>query len=168
MVASIIAYSLSRSSANALKRLSQTPFFGQRENRCCPSLCGRPFRIGRARPFIVAFGVTESRGCHRSEAQTAQGKLYLFLAIDRTLKFAVARLVDKANTQTARAFLKALCRRRALQGRDQAPPTTAFNSPTCQRTDQVRPSGSADTFRPRLGGTRNRTSADRQVFSCRI
>src|SRR5215469_13155198 len=43
-----------------------------------------------------------------AEVQTAQGKLYLFVAIDRASKFAVARLVDKANTQTARAFLQAL------------------------------------------------------------
>jgi transposase-like protein len=43
-----------------------------------------------------------------AEVQTAQGKLYLIVAIDRTSKFAVARLVDKANTQTARAFLEAL------------------------------------------------------------
>ena len=43
-----------------------------------------------------------------AEVQTAQGKLYLFVAIDRTSKFAVPRLVDKANTQTARAFLEAL------------------------------------------------------------
>ena len=43
-----------------------------------------------------------------AEVQTAQGKLYLFVAIDRTSKFAVTRLVDKANTQTARAFLEAL------------------------------------------------------------
>ena len=42
-----------------------------------------------------------------AEVQTAQGKLYLFVAIDRA-KFAVAQLVDKANTQTARAFLEAL------------------------------------------------------------
>ena len=40
--------------------------------------------------------------------QTAQGKLYLFVAIDRTSKFAVAQLVHKANTQTARAFVEAL------------------------------------------------------------
>ena len=33
MVASIIAYSLSGSSANVLKRLSQTPLFAHRENR---------------------------------------------------------------------------------------------------------------------------------------
>jgi len=43
-----------------------------------------------------------------AEVRTAQGKLYLFVAIDRASKFAVARLVDKANTQTARAFLQAL------------------------------------------------------------
>src|SRR6478672_567824 len=36
-----------------------------------------------------------------AEVQTAQGKLYLFVAIDRAFKFAVAQLVDKANTQTA-------------------------------------------------------------------
>ena len=39
---------------------------------------------------------------------TAQGKLYLLVAIDRASKFAVARLVDKANTQTARLFLEAV------------------------------------------------------------
>src|ERR1700733_10898861 len=33
-----------------------------------------------------------------AEVQTAQGKLYLFVAIDRTSKFAVAQLVHKANT----------------------------------------------------------------------
>ena len=43
-----------------------------------------------------------------AEVQTAQGKLYLFVAIDRASKFAVAQLVDNANTQTARAFLEAL------------------------------------------------------------
>jgi transposase InsO family protein len=43
-----------------------------------------------------------------AEVQTAQGKLYLFVAIDRTSKFAVAQLVDKANAQTARLFLETL------------------------------------------------------------
>ena len=33
MVASIIAYSLSESSANVLKKLSHTPLFAHRENR---------------------------------------------------------------------------------------------------------------------------------------
>src|ERR1700722_14221180 len=43
-----------------------------------------------------------------AEVQTAQGKLYLFVAVDRTSKFAVAQLVHKANMQVACAFLEAL------------------------------------------------------------
>ena len=54
-----------------------------------------------------------------AEVQTAQGKLYLFVAIDRASKFAVAQLVDKANTQTAR-LPGGPCRRRALKDRDRA------------------------------------------------
>lgn len=40
-----------------------------------------------------------------AELRTAEGKLYLFVAIDRTSKFAVAQLVDKANRKTAWDFL---------------------------------------------------------------
>ena len=40
--------------------------------------------------------------------QTAEGKLYLFVAIDRTSKFAVTQLVDKADRQTAWEFLEYL------------------------------------------------------------
>jgi hypothetical protein len=36
-----------------------------------------------------------------AEARTEEGKLYLFVAIDRTSKFAVAQLVEKANRKTA-------------------------------------------------------------------
>jgi transposase InsO family protein len=43
-----------------------------------------------------------------AEVQTAQGKLYLFVAIDRTSKFAFARLAEKANRMSASAFLTAL------------------------------------------------------------
>jgi hypothetical protein len=43
-----------------------------------------------------------------AEVQTAQGKLYLFVAIDRTSKFAFAQLVEKANRVTASAFRVAL------------------------------------------------------------
>jgi transposase InsO family protein len=43
-----------------------------------------------------------------AEVQTAQGKRYLFVAIDRTSKFAFAQLVEKANRVTASAFLVAL------------------------------------------------------------
>jgi transposase InsO family protein len=43
-----------------------------------------------------------------AEVRTAEGKLYLFIAIDRTSKIAFARLVEKANTVTAVAFLEEL------------------------------------------------------------
>lgn len=43
-----------------------------------------------------------------AEVRTAEGKLYMFVAIDRTSKFAFAQLVEKANRVTASAFLVAL------------------------------------------------------------
>jgi transposase-like protein len=43
-----------------------------------------------------------------AEVQTAEGKLYLFVAIDRTSKFAFVPLVEAANRDTATAFLEAL------------------------------------------------------------
>ena len=43
-----------------------------------------------------------------AEVRTEQGKLFLFIAIDRTSKLAFARLVEKANTATAVAFLNEL------------------------------------------------------------
>ena len=43
-----------------------------------------------------------------AEVQTAEGKLYLFVAIDRTSKFAFVQLVEKASRVTASAFLTAL------------------------------------------------------------
>ena len=43
-----------------------------------------------------------------AEVQTAEGKLYLFVAIDRTSKFAFTQLVEQANRVTASAFLVAL------------------------------------------------------------
>jgi transposase len=43
-----------------------------------------------------------------AKVQTAQGKLYLFVAIDRTSKFAFVQPVEKANRVTASAFLVAL------------------------------------------------------------
>ena len=43
-----------------------------------------------------------------AEVQTAEGKLYLFVAIDRTSKFAFVQLVESANGATAAAFLVAL------------------------------------------------------------
>jgi transposase InsO family protein len=43
-----------------------------------------------------------------AEVQTAEGKLYLFVAIDRTSKFAFVQLVDQATRVTASSFLEAL------------------------------------------------------------
>jgi transposase InsO family protein len=43
-----------------------------------------------------------------TEVRTAEGKLYLFVAVDRTSKFAFAQLVERANVVTASAFLHAL------------------------------------------------------------
>ena len=43
-----------------------------------------------------------------AEVQTSEGKLHLYVAIDRTSKFAFAQLVGKANRRTASAFLEAL------------------------------------------------------------
>ena len=43
-----------------------------------------------------------------AEVRTAQGKLYLFVAIDRTSKFAFVELHEKATTRIAGDFLHAL------------------------------------------------------------
>lgn len=43
-----------------------------------------------------------------AEVQTAEGKLYLYVAIDRTSKFAFVQLVECATTRTASDFLEAL------------------------------------------------------------
>jgi IS30 family transposase len=43
-----------------------------------------------------------------AEVRTAEGKLYLFVAIERTSKFAFVELVEKADMRAAAAFLEAL------------------------------------------------------------
>lgn len=43
-----------------------------------------------------------------AQLRTNEGSLYLFVAIDRTSKFAVAQLVDKENRKTAWEFLEAV------------------------------------------------------------
>ncbi len=43
-----------------------------------------------------------------AEVQTAEGKLYLYVAIDRTSKFAFVQLVNKTGRTSASAFLEAL------------------------------------------------------------
>jgi hypothetical protein len=70
-----------------------------------------------------------------AEVRTEEGKLYLYVAIDRTSKFALVQLVEKANTVTARAFLDALVT--ATRSRSFSP-TMASSSPICRRTGQAR------------------------------
>jgi hypothetical protein len=41
-----------------------------------------------------------------AEVQTSEGKLYLFVGIDRTSKFAVTQLAEKADRKTAWEFLQ--------------------------------------------------------------
>jgi hypothetical protein len=43
-----------------------------------------------------------------AEVQTAEGILYLFVGIDRTSKFGVTQLIDKADRRTAWEFLEHL------------------------------------------------------------
>lgn len=43
-----------------------------------------------------------------AEVRTEDGKLYMFVAIDRTSKFAFAKLEQKANRRAASAFLESL------------------------------------------------------------
>jgi hypothetical protein len=76
-----------------------------------------------------------------SEIRTEEGKLYLFVAIDRTSKVAFARLFDKANTAAARAFLEQLIEPFPTRSKS-CSPITAFNSPTCPKTDRERRLGS--------------------------
>lgn len=45
---------------------------------------------------------------HIAEVQTAEGKLYLFVGIDRTSKFAVTQLINKADRKTVWEFLEHL------------------------------------------------------------
>jgi hypothetical protein len=69
-----------------------------------------------------------------AEVRTEEGKLYLFVAIDRTSKFAYAELHEKANRWTATDFLKALILRRSPTKSTPFSQTTASSSRTCQRT----------------------------------
>jgi transposase-like protein len=57
-----------------------------------------------------------------AEVRTEEGKLYLFVAIDRTSKIAFAKLEHEANRLTATAFLEALIE------------AIPYSSPICPRT----------------------------------
>jgi hypothetical protein len=77
-----------------------------------------------------------------AEVSTAKGKLYLYVAIDRTSKFAFVQLVKKTGRTSASAFLMALIKAVPYKSIS-CSPTTAFNSPfrrvtpTAQRPDTL-------------------------------
>ena len=62
-----------------------------------------------------------------AEVQTAEGKLYLFVAIDRTSKFAFVQLLKKANRATASTSSSRSSRRFPTRS-TRFSPTTASNS----------------------------------------
>ena len=93
--------------------------------------CSPPFRTSPARPFTAASSAMASPDCPRSratspprrsssptpsatstsciaEVSTEEGKLRLFVAIDRTSKFAFAKLVGSAGKMEAADFLREL------------------------------------------------------------
>ena len=75
----------------------------------------------------------------------------------RTSKFARSTHPQSQYADRAR-LLRALVAAVPYKSRS-CSPTIEFNSPTCQRTDQIQPPSSAPSFRPRLSRTRDRTSA---------
>jgi len=95
-----------------------------------------------------------------AEVRTEEGKLYLYVAIDRTSKFAFVQLVDKANTVTAREFLDFARRRRPLQNRDHP---DRQRHPVCRLAEeQVRPDSrvARAPVRPCLPTSRYRAPPD--------
>jgi len=68
-----------------------------------------------------------------AEVQTAEGKLYLFVGIDRTSKFAVAQLVETADRRTAWEFLQHMLEAVPYQS-TRFSPTTESSSPSSHGT----------------------------------
>ena len=72
-----------------------------------------------------------------AEVQTAEGKLYLSVAIDRTSKFAFVQLVKKTGRMAASLFLEALIAV-SLTRSTRFSPTMAFSSPSRHATRMAR------------------------------
>lgn len=70
-----------------------------------------------------------------AELQTAEGKLYLYVAIDRTSKFAFVQLVRKTGRTSATAFLEALI---AAAPYTRFSPTMGSSSPSRRATRTAR------------------------------
>ncbi len=70
---------------------------------CLPEVEGDQPRRKKFDTYLIGFFHIDL-----AEVRTAEGKLYLFVAIDCTSKFAVVKLVEKADMRAAAAFLQAL------------------------------------------------------------
>ena len=68
-----------------------------------------------------------------AEVQTVEGKLYLFVGIEQTSKFAETQLVDKANRKTAWEFLEHLLQTVSYH----IQPTMASSSPSNPETETL-------------------------------
>ena len=91
-----------------------------------------------------------------AEVSTAEGKLHLFVAVDRTSKFAFAQLLDRADMAAASGFLEALIEAR----RTGSTPAHRQRHPVrrvCPRTGAGR--------RPCSAATRSTASAGRTASS---
>jgi hypothetical protein len=71
-----------------------------------------------------------------AEVQTEQGRLYLFVGIDRTSKYAYAELHEKATRMTARDFLTGLITAVPYTS-TQSSPITAFSSPSARALRRI-------------------------------
>jgi transposase-like protein len=78
-----------------------------------------------------------------AEVRTAEGKLYLFFAIDRTSKFVLAELVEKADMQASPLFSKRLSQRSHIASTPSSP-ITVSSLPTCRKTAWGQLPASAD------------------------
>jgi hypothetical protein len=72
--------------------------------------------------------------------RTEEGKSHLFVAINRTSKFAFTQLPEKANRHTAAAFLKDLIAVVPIRFMP-CSLITAFSSAICRKTTQFRQPG---------------------------
>ena len=70
-----------------------------------------------------------------AEVQTAEGKLYLFVGIGRTSKFAVTQLVEKADRKTAWEFLQLMLEAVPYNVHTILTPSRCLPANTCRATD---------------------------------
>ena len=101
-----------------------------------------------------------------ADVQTAEGKLHLYVGIDRTSKFAFARLHAKADRPTAVTFLEALIKAVPYDLHTMLTDNPvlslskgASNLPTCRATATDQPHATASTASIRSAASRTSSTA---------